>query len=31
MIEAGKEVQNADKTKALAEDIYKMIIEKGAA
>jgi len=31
MIEAGKEVQNADKVKALAEDIYKMIIEKGAA
>jgi HK97 family phage portal protein len=29
MIEAGKEVQNADKVKSLAEDIYKMIIEKG--
>lgn len=31
MIEAGKEVQNADKVKAMAEEIYKMIIEKGAA
>ena len=31
MIEAGKEVQGSDKVKAMAEEIYKMIIEKGAA
>lgn len=29
MIEAGKEVQNASATKALADEIHKMIIEKG--
>jgi len=29
MIEAGKEVQDADKNKGLAEEVYKMITERG--